>query len=422
MIKTAATVLCLLATIALFSQTLIPYRSGELWGYCTPDKKMVIEPKYERAGWFFDGLALVAKGCNADCYDQYDGKWGYIDVKGKEVIALRYDEALRFIKGKTYARQGDSWFELNTKGAHVQKLSQAPDFTVKQYEVYLEDATPKDYYMEYYNYYIGNLNEKGYLSKKGEEYWNDPEQIFFFGINSKDIEGGDDWPGQPQLTVWHPLFERLKHKLGEQNPPQLFLVRNDGNEITVEKSFGLKKAPGKEEGRTVFHISDFNAVKPYISKTDPNAKDYKLVFACSIQTPAESMQQSTLFNLMSFDIQFIDVIHGYDMLHYHTSPYEFSTEFTINKITNAMIEDLHTTGSAMKGQGDSQNVKIEGAHNPYAGKMLFDVMEQAVLDDVWQFLRYAQARPFYYIGGRWKFAEAFAAWVAGGAPRVVERK
>jgi hypothetical protein len=422
MIKPAATALCLLATITLFSQTLIPYRSGELWGYCTPNKKIVIEPKYERAGWFFDGLALVAKGCNADCYDRYDGKWGYIDEKGREVIAFQYDEAFRFINGKTYARQGDSWFELNTKGVHVQKLDEAPDFTVKQYEMYLEDATPKGYYMMELGYYIGNLNEKGYVNKKGEEFWSDPEEIFFFGINAKDIKGGDDWPGQPQLTVSHPLFKYLKHKLGEQNPPQLFLVRNDGNEITVEKSFRLKQAPNGGEGETVFYITDFDAVKPYVSKIDPNAKDYKLVFACSIQTPAESMVQNILFNLMRFDIQFIDVAHEHNMICYHTSPYEFSTEYTQNEITNAMIEDLHTTGRAMKEQGDRKNIKIEGAQNPYAGKMLLDVMEQAVLDDVWQFLGYVQARPFIYIGGRWKFADAFATWVAGGAPRVVVKK
>jgi hypothetical protein len=53
----------------LHAQELIPYRSGELWGYCTPDKKIVIEPQFEFASWFYEGLARVANHCDYDCYD-----------------------------------------------------------------------------------------------------------------------------------------------------------------------------------------------------------------------------------------------------------------------------------------------------------------------------------------------------------------
>jgi hypothetical protein len=33
----------------LHSQELIPYRKGDKWGFCTPDKKIVISPKYDDA-------------------------------------------------------------------------------------------------------------------------------------------------------------------------------------------------------------------------------------------------------------------------------------------------------------------------------------------------------------------------------------
>ena len=43
----------------LHAQELIPYRKGDKWGFCTPDKKIVITPKYDGAGGFIEGLAWV---------------------------------------------------------------------------------------------------------------------------------------------------------------------------------------------------------------------------------------------------------------------------------------------------------------------------------------------------------------------------
>jgi len=41
-------------------QQLIPYRKGDKWGFCTPDKKIVIASKYDDGTRFFDeGLAWV---------------------------------------------------------------------------------------------------------------------------------------------------------------------------------------------------------------------------------------------------------------------------------------------------------------------------------------------------------------------------
>jgi len=41
-------------------QKLIPYRKGDKWWFCTPDKKIFIAPKYDDGKRFFDeGLAWV---------------------------------------------------------------------------------------------------------------------------------------------------------------------------------------------------------------------------------------------------------------------------------------------------------------------------------------------------------------------------
>ena len=43
----------------LIPYQLIPYRKGDKWGFCTPDKKVVIPPKYDDAYDFHEGLAEV---------------------------------------------------------------------------------------------------------------------------------------------------------------------------------------------------------------------------------------------------------------------------------------------------------------------------------------------------------------------------
>ena len=45
--------------LALAEPQLIPYRKGDKWGFCTPDKKIVIECIYDDANPFIDGVARV---------------------------------------------------------------------------------------------------------------------------------------------------------------------------------------------------------------------------------------------------------------------------------------------------------------------------------------------------------------------------
>ena len=69
--------------------SLIPYRSGDKWGYATPDKNIVITPKYSDANWFSEGYASVKIG----------GKYGYINKQGKLVIPAKFTVAKPFRKG-----------------------------------------------------------------------------------------------------------------------------------------------------------------------------------------------------------------------------------------------------------------------------------------------------------------------------------
>ncbi len=69
--------------------TLIPYRSGDKWGYASPDKRVVITPKFNEAAWFSEGYAAVKVGT----------RYGYINKAGKLVIPAKFTVAKSFRKG-----------------------------------------------------------------------------------------------------------------------------------------------------------------------------------------------------------------------------------------------------------------------------------------------------------------------------------
>jgi WG containing repeat len=59
------------------------------WGYVDKTGAMVIPPQFTYVGVFHEGLAAVSVG----------GKWGYIDKTGKFVVNFQFDSASEFDKG-----------------------------------------------------------------------------------------------------------------------------------------------------------------------------------------------------------------------------------------------------------------------------------------------------------------------------------
>ena len=66
--------------LALTEPQLIPYRKKDKWGFCTPDKKIVIDPIYTFVQRFSEGLAKV----------HLDDKSGLINEKGTIVFPFMY--------------------------------------------------------------------------------------------------------------------------------------------------------------------------------------------------------------------------------------------------------------------------------------------------------------------------------------------
>lgn len=74
------------------SQTLklIPFKSGDKWGYIDKEGKILINPQFNKAWVFIDGIALILSS---------DNKYGYIDEDGKFKINPTYKDALPFSEG-----------------------------------------------------------------------------------------------------------------------------------------------------------------------------------------------------------------------------------------------------------------------------------------------------------------------------------
>lgn len=80
------------------------------YGFADRGKNVVIEPKYEYAFSFTDGLALV----------RLDGKFGFIDKNDNMVIPCIYDFATSFVQGKSKVTIGYESYYIDKYGDRIE--------------------------------------------------------------------------------------------------------------------------------------------------------------------------------------------------------------------------------------------------------------------------------------------------------------
>lgn len=89
------------------------------WGYIDLTGKMVIEPKFDEAYQFSEGIAAVRMGVT----ETAKGKLGYIDKTGKYIVEPKFDEAEPFKDGKARVRIiKEGYGYINAKGEVVEPL------------------------------------------------------------------------------------------------------------------------------------------------------------------------------------------------------------------------------------------------------------------------------------------------------------
>lgn len=74
---------------------LIPYRKGDKWGFCDKKKNIIIECMYDIKAWYY-GTAIFSE-CLVEVY--LNGKGGYINNKGEQVLPFIYDFTTPFKDG-----------------------------------------------------------------------------------------------------------------------------------------------------------------------------------------------------------------------------------------------------------------------------------------------------------------------------------
>ncbi|OFX37723.1 MAG: hypothetical protein A2X08_04630 [Bacteroidetes bacterium GWA2_32_17] len=97
--------LSIIGKLIKVEEILIPYRKKDKWGYCKPDKTIVIPCIYDFAYRFKEGYARVEK----------NGKYGFINKEGKELTPF-YDIAYSFSEGYAPVKKNGKWGFINKSG------------------------------------------------------------------------------------------------------------------------------------------------------------------------------------------------------------------------------------------------------------------------------------------------------------------
>jgi hypothetical protein len=96
--------------VCAFSEGLAMFVSTDgKFGFVDKTGKVVINPLFEFAYPFFEGLAAVKK----------KDKWGFIDKTGKIVINPQFDNVVFFTEGKAAFYDGKEWGFIDKKGNYV---------------------------------------------------------------------------------------------------------------------------------------------------------------------------------------------------------------------------------------------------------------------------------------------------------------
>ena len=105
-----------------------PFRDGlaavmlnDKWGFIDETGAFVIEPQFEFADRFQEGLALINVGGSPSGkavlrFQLKGGKWGFIDKLGQVVIETKFDAADRFNEGLAAVRIDGKWGFVDYRG------------------------------------------------------------------------------------------------------------------------------------------------------------------------------------------------------------------------------------------------------------------------------------------------------------------
>jgi hypothetical protein len=105
-----------------FSESLAHAKKNGKWGFLDKKGKPAIEMKFESASAFSEGFAAV----------KADSLWGYIDKKGKWTITPRFTSADPFRGGLAYVNLGKRWGYIDKTGKIIWRSSELSELPMQE--------------------------------------------------------------------------------------------------------------------------------------------------------------------------------------------------------------------------------------------------------------------------------------------------
>jgi hypothetical protein len=110
--------------VCVFSEGTAPASRKNVWGYLDHSMKWVIEPRFDAADGFSEGMAAVGKNAAAEGrkrpkWGEPDRVWGFIDRNGNMVVEQKFNDCWRFTEGLAAVKVGDKWGYIDTSGRTV---------------------------------------------------------------------------------------------------------------------------------------------------------------------------------------------------------------------------------------------------------------------------------------------------------------
>ena len=270
--------------------------------------------EYEKIGDFSEGLAVV----------ESDGKYGFIDKTGKEVIPLKYDYAEDFYKGsaiitwkkkkglidrmgrgltapkydRLYRRKDDDFIEGII---HRSNMITGADY----YDYYYISLKGKEYYYiqryqkEYSNLYQVRNNKYGLIDKEGNEMTAikydklfDKFEDGLLGVKLNEKYGAIDTKGKEIIPLKYDYIKIVSSKE--------IVVSVNGKTFTINASGKCIKDCGNfeyviyqlEKGEGFYNLErKFNITEEELLKVNPDLKDKKIDNTTQIWIPKEKYIQ-----------------------------------------------------------------------------------------------------------------------------------
>ena len=184
---------------------LIPVKSGDQWGYINKKGEYVINPQFEAADFFRDGLALVKSS---------NGKVGFINKNGEYVIPAEYKDATHFADGLAFVVSDGGYPTcINKSGKTKFQLKQAK--YVSNFAEGLACFVAKD---------EEGKSKVGFVNKSGEVVINpqfDNAELFSEGLAA--VKQGDRWGfiDKSGNIVINPQFDKVGNFKDKKAPFRL---------------------------------------------------------------------------------------------------------------------------------------------------------------------------------------------------------